>query len=547
MAFCILLTAASCTTSEKTSEIIDEPVSLKRPFDWNTATIYFLLTDRFNNGDTSNDLNFERNAETALLRNFMGGDMQGITQKINEGYFNELGIDAIWFSPVFEQIHGFVDEGSGVTYGFHGYWPKDWSAIDPNFGDLDDFKELTEAAHKQGIRVVMDVIINHTGPVTGSDPVWPSDWVRTSPQCTYQDFSTTAPCTLVANLPDVLTESEAEVDIPQGLAEKWKSEGRYDAEMAELEEFFSSTGLPKYPRYYIMKWLIDYIKELGIDGFRVDTAKHLHEDVWAELADLAAQAFEQWKNENPESKMGDEPFYMLGEVYGYSASNKNLYDFGDRKVDYFDHGFQSLINFDFVHDAKNEYETIFTKYDTLLKSDALVGKGIVNYVASHDDGNSFDPQRVNAIDAGTKLLLAQGSAQIYYGDETARSLAIPGANGDATLRSFMNWNAMESDSVQQTLSHWKKLGQFRQRHSSIAKGNHKMFTNEPYVFSRISNEDQVIVGLDLMEGVKEINVSEVFEDNTALIDFYSGQKTIVANGKATIDSEFNLVLLEKAP
>jgi alpha-amylase len=115
----------------------------------------------------SNDMNFGRNttASKKTQKLFVGGDLKGITQKIEEGYFNDLGIDAIWFSPVNEQIHGSVDEGQGKTYAFHGYWIKDWTAIEPNWGTEQDLKELMKVAHKNNIRVLMDVIINHTGPV----------------------------------------------------------------------------------------------------------------------------------------------------------------------------------------------------------------------------------------------------------------------------------------------------------------------------------------------------------------------------------------------
>ena len=82
-----------------------------KEFVWEGANIYFLLTDRFNNGDTSNDINFDRTKETGKLRGFEGGDIKGITQKIKEGYFTDLGINAIWMTPVVEQIHGGTDEG----------------------------------------------------------------------------------------------------------------------------------------------------------------------------------------------------------------------------------------------------------------------------------------------------------------------------------------------------------------------------------------------------------------------------------------------------
>jgi len=206
------------------------------------STIYFLLTDRFENGRKDNDITKGRTNPTADLRNFMGGDLLGITQKINEGYFNSLGVDAIWLTPIVEQIDGSTDEGTGVTYGYHGYWAKDWTALDPNFGTEEELKKMISSAHTKGIRIIMDVVLNHTGPVTSMDKVWPIDWVRTEPACVYQNYETTVLCTLVKNLPDVLTESESPVELPEFLLEKWKKEGRLEKELAELDEFFERTN-----------------------------------------------------------------------------------------------------------------------------------------------------------------------------------------------------------------------------------------------------------------------------------------------------------------
>ena len=203
-------------------------VHTEAPFFWGNANIYFLLTDRFSNGDPSNDVNFERTKTTAKLRGFEGGDLKGVIRKIEEGYFDELGITALWLTPFFEQIHGSTDESTGMTYGYHGYWIKDWSSIDPNFGTEEDLAKLIETAHLHGIRIVMDVIINHTGPVTKLDPVWPEDWVRTSPKCTFKDYETTVPCTLVDNLPDIRTESNKPTELPPFLFVKWEQEGRLE-------------------------------------------------------------------------------------------------------------------------------------------------------------------------------------------------------------------------------------------------------------------------------------------------------------------------------
>ena len=156
------------TKCQETTEALDASKS-EVPFLWENASLYFLLTDRFNNAENTNDINFDRNLPTAPMRGFQGGDIKGITEKIKEGYFSDLGINAIWFTPVVEQIHGGTDEGTGFTYAFHGYWAKDWTALDPNFGTMEDLAELVAIAHKNNIRIVMDAVINHTGPVTEQD------------------------------------------------------------------------------------------------------------------------------------------------------------------------------------------------------------------------------------------------------------------------------------------------------------------------------------------------------------------------------------------
>ena len=91
----------------------------KTPFIWENANVYFLLIDRFKNGNPDNDHIIKRDKPTAKLRGFEGGDIRGVIQKLDEGYFDKLGITAIWMTPVVEQIHGSVDEGTGNTYGFH--------------------------------------------------------------------------------------------------------------------------------------------------------------------------------------------------------------------------------------------------------------------------------------------------------------------------------------------------------------------------------------------------------------------------------------------
>ena len=523
-------------------------VTSATPFVWEGANLYFLLTDRFNNGDSSNDINYNRNKETGKLRGFMGGDVKGITQKIEEGYFDQLGINAIWMTPLVEQIHDGTDEGTGFSYGFHGYWAKDWTALDPNFGTAEEVKNMVEKAHQHGIRIVFDGVINHTGPVTPQDAVWPENWVRTSPACDYKNYKNTTACTLVANLPDILTESEQNVELPTALVEKWKKEGRYEQEVKELDEFFARTGYPRAPKYYIIKWLTDYITEYGIDGYRADTTKHLEEGVWGEFKKQCDYAFTSWKQNNPGKVLDNTAFYTTGEVSGYNISGGLYYDFGDKKVNYFANGFNSLINFEFKNEAKKDYESLFSYYSNTLQND-LKGFGVLNYVSSHDDSTPFDGKREKTFESATKLLLTPGTAQVYYGDESGRNLVIEGTKGDATLRSFMNWEDIKNNpTTRKTLAHWQKLGQFRKNHPAVGAGVHQKISASPYVFSRTYSKenysDQVVVGLDLTKGKKTISTGTIFQNGTTVIDAYSGKEAVVTNGKVTVDSEYDLVLLE---
>jgi len=323
--------------------------------------------------------------------------------------------------------------------------------------------------------------------------------------------------------------------------------------MAELDAWFASTGYKRTPVNYILKWLVDFIKEYGVDGFRVDTVKHTEDEIWSALWKPARAAYEQYKEEHSDPVLDqDIEFYMMGEVYNYYVSGGRSYDYGDQQVDFFSAGFESLINFDFKGDAHKSYEEIFSKYDTQLHG-PLKGKSVVNYVSSHDDGGPFDKERKRAIESGTKLLLCPGGAQIYYGDETARSLSVE-AEGDAVLRSFMNWDELSEDSKingssrQEILRHWQKLGVFRRDNPAVGAGRHMMLSEAPYVCKRTwaPGDNTVVIGLDLPLGEKTISVGDTFAEATQLKDAYGDVMTQVKDGKVVVDTPYDIVLLELA-
>jgi alpha-amylase len=511
---------------------------------WNSATVYFHLTDRFQNGNPANDHALGRAHDGALLRNFEGGDLAGVRRRIEEGYFDSLGVNVIWLTPFVEQIHAGVDEGTGKTYGYHGYWTRDWTAVDPALGTKDDLRAVVDAAHRHGIRVLMDAVINHTGPATPQDPRWPEEWVRTGPNCSYRDYTTTVDCNLVATLPDVRTDRDAPVELPPALLEKWASEGRREQEVAELDAFFRRTGYPRAPRYYVIKWLTDWVREFGFDGYRVDTAKHFEPAVSAELKREAETALADWRGTHPGEVRDSIPFYMVGEVYGWEPSQGRDFNFGDRSVDFFSNGYDGLINFGFKSDT-GSLGDLFTRYSATLHDGVLRGVTFLNYLSSHDDGSPYDVDRKDPLGAGTRLLLAPGTAQIYYGDELARPLRVTGAEGDANLRSFMNWGDLQRRA--EVLRHWRKLGQFRRDHPAVGAGVHRTLQVRPFIFSRSLETggklDRVLVAMDQGTSAKSISVFGMFPDGTRLVDAYSGVGGTVRNGAVSLTTGSGLVLL----
>jgi alpha-amylase len=523
-----------------------------KPFAWENATVYFVLTDRFHNGDKSNDLAYGRKADAAPLRGYMGGDLKGLTAKVREGYFDSLGVNAIWLTPPVEQIHAGTDEGTGKSYGFHGYWARDWTAVDANLGTEKDFRDFVEAAHARGIRVVLDVVMNHTGPVTEADPLWPAGWVRTEPVCQHKDVPTTVSCALVKNLPDILTEQDKAVELPEALAAKWKAEGRYEREVKELDDFFARTGYPRAPRYYLMKWHADWVRKYGVDGFRGDTVKHTEPGVWKELRTVAVAAHEEWKKANPKKVLGDGKFYMVAEVYNYVIAHGQDFDMGGgEKANFYQNGFDALINFGLIHDGKGDYESLFGKYSAALAG-PLKGYSVLNYIDSHDDGNPFDAARNKPFESANKLLLAPGAAQIYYGDETARRLDIAEAVGDAKLRSYMNWDELKQNAqragykVAAVRQHWSKLGLFRQSHLAVGAGVHEKLADKPYTFKRVLGDDKVVIALDVPTGQPvDITVSGVFPDGARIKDNYTGASYTVRKGMVRTSGKAGTILLSK--
>lgn len=550
------------------------------PFSWDNATVYFLLTDRFANGDPSNDNAYGRGLDGEgqpytfdANGHFHGGDFQGLTQKIEEGYFAQLGVNALWITAPYEQIHGWVGGAEDIqAYAYHGYWPLDFTEIDANLGTWDDFRTFVDTAHANGLRVIVDVVMNHVGYATLHDldafgistikddswknwrpgagenwlsyhdrfidyadsndwaEWWGGDWMR-SGLPTYSACGSDDQTQCLVGLPDVRTEATEDVALPPVLLAKWSDE-KLAEEQAELDAFFERTALPRTPRNHIIKWLTDWVETFGIDGFRIDTAKHVELDAWQALKTEATQALRRWKAAHPNKKLDDLDFWMTGEVWGH----------GVERTAYFDNGFDSAINFAF-QDAAGDYallDSIYSHYDVTINDDPSFN--VLSYISSHDT-YLFD--RTRLIDGGTSLFFLPGSIQLFYGDESARPPNPPSGANDAPTRSFMNWDTPDAA----VLQHWQMLGQFRMRHPAIAAGKHVSIAQAPYTFGRTLEygnlTDRVVVVLGA-SGSTNVNVSAVFPDNAIVRDAYTGNVGFVGYGLVTLESHpSGIMLLEE--
>ncbi|WP_247869722.1 alpha-amylase family glycosyl hydrolase [Herbaspirillum sp. ST 5-3] len=512
--------------------------------------VYFVMTDRFVNGNPSNDRSYGRTPDKAgEIGTFHGGDLAGITQKLKEGYFRSLGVNALWITSPVEQIHGWVVGGnrSFKHYAYHGYWALDYTKLDANMGTREELREMINTAHAQGIRVLFDVVMNHPGyadirtlaeykvPVLwpGHEDAslrdyhsfidynnfdfgtwWGPDWVRAGLPG-YRDGGRDDFTMQLAYLPDFKTEQDKPVDLPPILRNKPDTGAR----------FMPDTGV----RGYLVKWLSDWVREFGVDGFRCDTVKHVEPASWLALKRAASAALAEWKNNNPDKKIDDAPFWMTGEVWAH----------GPERSSWHDAGFDSMINFAFQARAGedwNSLDAVYRQYAGLQSQ----GKphDVLSYISSHD---TYLFPRDRLWHGLSALLLAPGGVDLFYGDESARPPgAAPDGDPQQATRSPMNWASMDAA----LLEHVRRLGRFRAKHVALARGSHLRLSEKPYVFARVdeAHADRVVVAPDV-NGNVVIPVRGVFANGARVRDAYSGRQFTVQHG-AVAASSIGTVLLE---
>ncbi len=534
---------------------------------WDNATVYFVMTDRFFDGQPDNNDAYGRQPDGELeVASFQGGDLAGLKAKLDDGFFDALGVSAIWVTAPYEQVRGWVS-GAGIKhYGYHGYFALDFTRLDEAMGTPDELRSFVDTAHSQGIRVIFDVVMNHPGYATPADldafgvDVLSTGWENATPATLYDfiDFESAnfgawwGPKWIRAELgggypgpgegdltknldflPDFRTEStEKDIGLPPFFANKPDTNAVAKA----------GYGV----RDYLVEWLTTWVREYGIDGFRCDTAKHVELASWAALKDAGNDALKAWRAANPDKRFPDsdytnvdEPFWMTGEVFPHGVVRDN----------YFDNGFDSLINFEFAAaagaaiDNISTIETTWAEYAQKINSDPTFN--VLSYISSHDTTLFFERYAGKDLTkqkrAGTLLLLTPGAVQIFYGDENARSYGALVDDASHKTRSRYQWGANG-----EVMAHWAKLGRFRRTHRAVGAGSHTKVSDAPYAFKRAAGDDVVYVVLGAT-GNMSLDVGADFADGVVLRDAYGDSTATVTGGTVSFTAGAEgVVLIERA-
>ncbi|MDY7093977.1 MAG: alpha-amylase family glycosyl hydrolase [Acidobacteriota bacterium] len=449
---------------------------------WAEAILYFVILDRFADGDESNNRAVDREAQGA----FHGGDLAGLRQQLDE--LAELGVTALWITPVVKNIDHFVTGAGFPDWGYHGYWADDFYSLDSRFGTEEELKALVEDAHQRGMAVLLDVVYNHAGydsqylknPRTRT-------WLRSEQYggCGADDLTG-----CLAGLPDFRTED------PQ-------------------------------VRDYLMEAHLGLAERVGLDGFRLDTVKHVSHDFWQE------------HRRRVRERLGDD-FFLLGEVWGGDARSLDPWFEGDEMDAGFDFGFQgSTLGFLQGRGRPVAYNRYLEK-----RHEVRDGHHLAHYLGSHDVPMSLyqlegDLERFRL--AALLQLTTAGIPTIYYGEEVAR------LGGDwPANRSDMPWGdrAIEpgaGDPRDEDLrDFYRRLIEIRRQHPALWRGTHEGldFGTDHLVFlRRAAGEDgeladAVVVAVNRSEEPVDIRFASPWPGGSPVRDLLSGQAPTAATDAA---------------
>jgi len=410
---------------------------------WSDEIVYFVLVDRFADGDPSNDAN----ADPKAPGTFHGGDLKGLLANLDE--IASLGATVIWINPLVKQIDGHVDKVGFPDWAYHGYWADDFTRLDPRFGTEADLEALVDACHTRGIRVLLDVVYNHAGYGSHylTDPKT-KEWIRNPEkgECGKDDVTQ-----CVGGLPDFRTEKP---------------------EVAK----------------YLLDAQLGWAKRSGVDGFRLDTAKHVSHDFWQE------------HRRRTRAELG-QGFFLLAEVWGGDGEVLDPWFEHDEMDAGFDFGFQgSVLGF-----VQGRGRTVaFNRYLEQRAKKTRPGHLLADYLSDHDvPGALFQLNGDLALFrlAAVLQLTSWGIPIIYYGEEVAR----PGGKWPDN-RSDMPWASRgikpgaglpRDEALRRD---YQKLIAIRRAHPALSRGTHQGLATDGdlYVFLRrdAASGDAVIVAIN---------------------------------------------------
>lgn len=427
-----------------------DPIAVEPQSEWAESILYFVVLDRFADGDTSNNAGVDRKAKGT----FHGGDLKGLIAQLNE--ISELGATALWITPVVKNIDGFVTGAGFPDWGYHGYWADDFYALDERFGTEEDLKALVDAAHARGIKVLLDVVYNHPGYDSqyAKDPAT-RGWLRLEDRGECGDDDITG---CLAGLPDFRTE---------------------DPEVAD----------------YLLKAHLELAKRVGLDGFRLDTVKHVTHEFWQE------------HRRRIQAEIGDD-FFLLGEVWGGDNKVLDPWFENDEMDAGFDFSFQGS-TLGFVRGRGRP--VAFNRY---LEKRGDLREG---YLVSHFLSNHDTPGAIHQLEGDTARFrlaallqfVSNGIPQIFYGEEVGRKI------GDWPFnRTDMPWGdrAVEpgaGDERDEDLrAFYKQLIAARRAYPALWRGVHKglAFDKDTLAFVKEGQNGDADVVVVVNRGVEPAEV-----------------------------------------
>lgn len=462
-------------------EITDRVKENKKDFDWDEAVVYFMMTDRFFDGNKSNNTASGADTYGKNPGLYHGGDFAGVTAKLD--YLQDLGVNTIWITPIVENVKGVAvtDEGKeDVPYNaaYHGYWASDFTKLNPTLGTTEEFETMISEAHKRGMRIMVDIVVNHAGYGTES---------------TFADM----------------------------LRDKSVSEGDIKSWQSGLPDFATENA---DVRAKLVEWQTSWMKDYGVDYFRVDTVKHVDSTTWAALKNSTTEV-------NPS-------FKMIGEYFGAGyASNGSSLGTGQMDADLdFDFNDQAT---SFVSGNISSVEKFLSARNSALNNTYMTGQ----FLSSHDEdgfkaalmkgkGYTEDQATSAALVAATLQLTAKGIPVIYYGEEVGLS----GLNNYPyqTNRYDMDFSLATEDNV--TYQHYKTMLSIRNAYTDVfARGSRTSILSSDEdgydVIARSYGDTTLYVGMNINDTAKEVKVPVSLAAGTEVKDLYSGATYTVGNDK----------------